>query len=289
MNRQEYRHLHRLRVRQSEVDGKQVIRCAHYLMYFDLALESYWRALGLPDAAPLQRWNGSTVARHAEVDFRRPTHLGDILDIGLRCIRQGETSLIFSGAVFRGNEILADAEFVQTFMQEGEEKATGSFLPRSLRELIQAHDEGEPMLSLEIGAWSDWHEQARAVRQMVFIEEQAIPPEMEWDEVDEIAKHAVITNRMGQGLATGRLLQEDRNAARIGRMAVVPMLRGVGLGRQVLMALVAEAQLQGDSSVRLSAQLSALGFYRRAGFVPEGDPFDEVGIPHQSMTLALGG
>ena len=97
--------------------------------------------------------------------------------------------------------------------------------------------------------------------------------------------YAMNVNRLGLPLATGRLLDGAPGAARIGRMAVIQPMRGSGVGRAVLDALVQAARAQGRREIRLHAQLSAAAFYRRAGFVEQGPQFDEAGITHVEMAL----
>ena len=142
---------------------------------------------------------------------------------------------------------------------------------------------------LHCGAWSTVEKGARAVRTAVFIEEQAIAEADEWDSDDHAAIHAVVTNLAGLPLATGRLITQGmpNNEAKIGRMAVLRSCRGLGLGRQVLQALLVQARAKGASQVTLHAQISAQAFYQRAGFTPEGPVFDEVGIPHIVMQLTF--
>ena len=88
-------------------------------------------------------------------------------------------------------------------------------------------------------------------------------------------------------LATGRLLEHVPGVAKIGRMAVVRAMRGGGIGREVLDALMRAGKAQGYGEVLLHAQLSAAGFYARAGFVQRGAVFDEAGIGHVEMVKAL--
>jgi predicted GNAT family N-acyltransferase len=121
----------------------------------------------------------------------------------------------------------------------------------------------------------------------VFLQEQRIPAEMEWDEGDGTAVHAVAFNRLGQAVATGRLLQEAPGVARIGRMAVHRGLRGSGVGRQVLESLLALAIDRGDREAMLHAQRSAEEFYLGLGFEPRGQAFEEAGIAHIEMSRAL--
>ena len=128
------------------------------------------------------------------------------------------------------------------------------------------------------------------MRTAVFVEEQGIAREDEWDAADATAVHAVVTNLLGMPVATGRLLRDgpaDSGSARIGRMAVDRTLRGSGVGRQVIDALEQAARARGDQRVVLSAQRSAEGFYRRLGYQPVGEPYDEVGIAHIGMARPL--
>jgi predicted GNAT family N-acyltransferase len=97
----------------------------------------------------------------------------------------------------------------------------------------------------------------------------------------------VLCNHLGVAVATGRLLPSENGVAKIGRMAVLRRLRETGLGRQVLLALVAQAKGRGDREVLLNAQRSAEGFYQRLGFVAQGEPFEEAGIAHVAMALKL--
>jgi predicted GNAT family N-acyltransferase len=122
----------------------------------------------------------------------------------------------------------------------------------------------------------------------VFIDEQGIDEAEEWDDDDLRATHVVLSNLWGWPVATGRLIPgEHADTARIGRMAVLRCARGAGLGQRVLRALMDEARAQGRYSLSLHAQCSAQPLYASAGFQPEGEVFDEVGIPPQKMVLTL--
>jgi predicted GNAT family N-acyltransferase len=160
-------------------------------------------------------------------------------------------------------------------------------VPAPLREILNGFEDGEPAARVRTGGWAQLGGDAKLVRTRVFIEEQRIPVDMEWDDADEAALHAVTYNRLGQPVATGRLLQPAPGLAKIGRMAVHQALRGSGLGRQVLQTLLAAADARGDREAVLHAQRSAQDFYGGLGFVPRGEPFDEAGIPHIEMARAL--
>ena len=143
------------------------------------------------------------------------------------------------------------------------------------------------MTYIEMGNWSLMQKAAQAVRTAVFVREQGIAPEDEWDADDATALHAVLFDVKGLPLGNARLLQPSVNIAKVGRMAVLAKERGQGYGARLLQALVREARRRGHKEVRLSAQRTAEGFYAAHGFHPVGEPFDEVGIPHVEMCLSL--
>ncbi|HYT86545.1 MAG TPA: GNAT family N-acetyltransferase [Burkholderiales bacterium] len=124
---------------------------------------------------------------------------------------------------------------------------------------------------------------ARPVREKVFVEEQGVPRELEWDEWDERCEHAVACDSKGRAIGTARLLPEGR----IGRMAVLVEWRRRGVGAALLGALIALARERSMPRVTLHAQTHAAGFYRRFGFSERGGEFSEAGIPHVEMALEL--
>ncbi len=286
MKRQDFRFFHRLRVRWAEVDMQKIVFNAHYLMYFDTAVADYWRALALPYEEAMHELGGDLYVKKASVEYHGSARYDDQLDIGLKCSRIGNSSMVFTGAIFRGDTLLITCELIYVFADPATQ--TSRPVPESLRKILTGFEAGEPMVSVKTGSWSELGEHAGAIRTAVFVEEQGIPLEMEWDEADKTAVHAVAYNGLGQAIGTGRLLQHAPGSAKIGRMAVNRVLRGSSLGRELLKALVAQAEQRGDTEVLLHAQRSAEGFYARLGFAPRGEPFDEVEIPHIEMVRALG-
>ncbi len=132
-------------------------------------------------------------------------------------------------------------------------------------------------------SWPDALPFARPVRESVFIEEQNVPRELEWDEWDERSDHAVAFDARGNAIGTARLLPDGR----IGRMAVLKEWRGQGVGAALLAAMLERARQRSMARVTLHAQTPAAGFYRRFGFSERGGEFFEAGIPHVEMTLEL--
>ncbi len=283
MKRQDYRFFHQLRVRWAEVDMQKIVFNANYLMYFDVAIADYWRTLGLPYDAAMQQLGGDIYLRKATVDYRASAHADDQIDVALRCDRVGTTSLTFSGAVFRGDQGLVGGELVYVFADPATQTARP--VPTALRDLLADYEAGHAVVSLHQGSWEALGPDARKVRSEVFLQEQSIPEALEWDAADATALHVVARNRLGQALATGRLLTHAPGVGQIGRVAVVRAVRGAHLGRDVLEALLAAAWARGDAEVMLHAQCSAVGFYQRLGFHRRGPEFDEAGIPHVEMRI----
>lgn len=135
-------------------------------------------------------------------------------------------------------------------------------------------------------AFCDWQAAGaalRAIREAVFIQEQAVPVALEWDGLDEHAQHLLACDDHGLAIGCARILANGV----IGRMAVLPAWRRRGVGAALLAAAVEHCRVQGCLKVRLSAQTHAIGFYKRVGFVVCSEPYLDAGIPHQDMHLDL--
>ncbi len=285
MKRQDFRFVHRLRVRWVEVDMQQIVFNGHYLMYFDTAVTDYWRRLAMPYAETLHQLGGDLYVKKASVEYHASAEMDDFLDVCMRCERVGNSSMTFVGAIFRGDELLITSELVYVYADPVAKKSQA--VPAALRDLVESYERGEDMVQLHLGRWADLQKWASPLRTEVFVHEQKVPAELEWDEDDHTALHCVALNRMGVVLATGRLLLHAPGVGRIGRMAVKRQMRGTDLGRRVLHALMEAARARGDTQVLLHAQCSAEGFYSRSGFVPQGAVFEEAGIAHIEMVRAL--
>ncbi|MDM0006697.1 YbgC/FadM family acyl-CoA thioesterase [Variovorax sp. J22G73] len=285
MQRSDFRFFHRLRVRWAEVDMQKIVFNAHYLMYFDTAISDYWRALALPYEEAMQSLGGDLYVRKATIDFRGSARMDDMIDVGMRCVRVGTSSMVFEGGLFRQDQFLVGCELVYVFADPATQ--TSKPVPQVLRDVLTGYEAGEPMRTVETGAWSALGDGAGALRRAVFIEEQNIPESMEWDEHDAVVLHAVARNRLGQVIATGRLLHAEDGVSHIGRMAVHRNLRSGGHGAAVVRVLEEAAQARGDREVALNAQRSAERFYARLGYAVHGEPFEEAGIPHIEMRRAL--
>lgn len=133
---------------------------------------------------------------------------------------------------------------------------------------------------------ADWHrdlEALRGIRTIVFVHEQRVPVEEEWDALDPECEHVLARDTAGTPIGTGRLTPQRK----IGRMAVLAAWRSRGVGGAMLSHLIGRARMRGWPEVRLHAQVSALAFYRRHGFVTCGENFMEAGIEHKPMCLEI--
>jgi YbgC/YbaW family acyl-CoA thioester hydrolase len=285
LNRSDFRFFHRLRVRWAEVDMQKIVFNAHYLMYFDTAIADYWRALALPYQAAMDLLEGDLYVVKATVEFHASARVDDQIEVAMKCSRIGTSSMTFSGAIFRGEEHLISGEIVYVFADPATQ--TSRPVPQALRDIVLGYEAGEPMLDVTVGTWGELGADARRIRSEVFVEEQRIPKDLEHDAADLTAVHAVACNRLGQAVATGRLVTAVPGVAQVGRLCVNRVLRGGHLGRQVLQALTEAARARGDHELMLHAQRSAEGFYERLGYQRRGEPFLEAGIAHVEMFTRL--
>lgn len=132
---------------------------------------------------------------------------------------------------------------------------------------------------------TDWSQDAAALRNLreaVFVIEQHVPVALEWDGIDAQCLH-VLAQIDGVPVGTGRLLPDGH----IGRMAVLREFRGRGIGSAMLLHLIELARAAGVRLLILNAQTHAMAFYRRFGFIADGETFLEAGISHIRMTRTL--
>lgn len=285
LKRSDFRFFHRLRVRWVEVDMQKIVFNGHYLMYFDTAVSDYWRDLALPYEAAMHQLGGDLFVKKASVEYHASARFDDRIDVGMKCERIGTSSLVFRCAIFRGDALLITGELIYVYANPATQKSQP--VPQALRDMLMAYEAGQRMVTFTTGAWQDLREGARQVRTEVFLEEQQIPLEMEWDDQDDAAVHAVAYNRLGMAVGTARLLSAGPGRARIGRMAVTRVLRGSGIGEGLMQALTQVAHARSDQEIVLHAQRTAERFYARLGFTSHGQPFEEAGIDHIEMIKGL--
>ena len=135
---------------------------------------------------------------------------------------------------------------------------------------------------IEQGDWDRLGAIASEIRRVVFIDEQHVPQDEEWDGLDPECVHFLAWHGE-QAVGTARLLPDGH----IGRVAVLGETRGLGIGAALMGAAIDAARARGHHQVVLAAQTHALVFYERLGFRAEGDIFLDAGIAHRNMTLSL--
>lgn len=140
-----------------------------------------------------------------------------------------------------------------------------------------------PTYTVRTAVWATDEAAIFAVRKRVFVDEQDVDPQLEWDGLDAECTHVLAHDADGRAVGTGRLLPDGH----IGRMAVESEWRGNGVGGTMLRALVDEARRRNFVEVHLNAQVHAIEFYRKAGFRVHGEEFMDAGIPHLAMLLNL--
>lgn len=141
-------------------------------------------------------------------------------------------------------------------------------------------------MEIVIKPWEKAEKDAFLIRETVFIREQGVPAELELDEYDPSAAHALAYEGT-ECVGTGRLVNLGGSEFQIGRMAVLTGFRSQGIGKQILEKLIDLAKSQGAKMIMLHSQTSAIPFYEKLGFQVEGPIYDEAGIAHRNMILVL--
>lgn len=285
---QDFSFKHRIKVRWVEVDPQQVVFNGHYLTYFDTAMSEYWRAVGQPYPEGFNFFGGEVFIRRNTIEYHAHGKLDDWLDIGIRCDRIGNSSITMAWSVWTQGRLLVTGESVYVFTTLNTAKPVA--VPPGLRQQIELQARGQDVFEIVQGDWADLQTDAATVRRAVFVKEQGIDESEEWDDDDARSHHVVLRSKAGLVIGTGRLIQPVGDATpnteqigKIGRMAVIKSCRSTGVGQRLLTALLDEAKRRQMTHIRVSAQVAAKALYERAGFVAEGDVYDEVGIPHQAM------
>jgi len=134
---------------------------------------------------------------------------------------------------------------------------------------------------VDVVSWSNEQQNLQNIRKMVFVQEQGVPEHLEWEADDLVATHLLANHAAYGAVGCARLLASGQ----IGRMAVLAEYRKQGIGSALLKKAIIITKVMKYPDVFLHAQLSAMNFYQRFGFVAEGEEFQEAGIPHIVMRL----
>jgi predicted GNAT family N-acyltransferase len=143
----------------------------------------------------------------------------------------------------------------------------------------------ENNLKIEIVKWIDSYVSLSMIREKVFIEEQKVTPQLEWDGLDEEAIHFLVyKNEKAVGCARALVIE---NHMQLGRMAVLKEYRGEGIGSALIEKAVTIAKLNQLSVIYISAQCHAINFYKKFGFEVTSEIYLDAEIPHRDMELEL--
>lgn len=139
------------------------------------------------------------------------------------------------------------------------------------------------IFTIRPATWQQDEQAMSRIREQVFMQEQRVPEELEWDGKDEAAFHLLAEDDTGNPIGTARMLADGH----IGRVAVLKPWRGQGVGTALMRHMLRQAESNGYREVFLDAQVEATGFYRSLGFLERGEIFMDAGIPHRHMVLML--
>jgi predicted GNAT family N-acyltransferase len=137
--------------------------------------------------------------------------------------------------------------------------------------------------TVSLVCWHDGEPLLKSIREAVFIREQCIPAELEWDGSDESCRHALALSHQGDAIGCGRM----HPSGHIGRISVLPQWRKQKVGTAIMEALLDYARAHDYKQVDVDAQTYALPFYHSFGFAEQGKEFMDAGLPHFKMTMKL--
>ena len=141
----------------------------------------------------------------------------------------------------------------------------------------------ENNLKVEIVKWIDGYASLSMIREKVFIEEQKVTPQLEWDGKDEEAIHFLAyQDEKVIGCARAFVIE---NHMQLGRMAVLKEYRNNGIGSFLIEKAITTAKLNQLSKISISAQCHAIDFYKKFGFEVTSEIYLDAGISHQDMEL----
>ena len=259
MHRDAFRFFEPLRVRWAEVDLQKIVFNGHYLMYLDTAVAGYWRALALPYHDTMDALAGDLYVRKATLEYHASARYDERLEVGMRCQRIGNSSLLFAATVFRGEAALVTGELVYVFADPTTQ--TSRPVPDALRTVLNGFEAGEEMVRIELT--------------------EGAPPAA--GAIERAGRlEARVHNRFGVCVASGRLRAEGALGV-VEAVQVHEGVRGTGLGTRVVQSLAQAARARGLNALQMEVPTSLVSWGRATGFMPGGDSAGE------GTTLAEGG
>ena len=250
------------RVRWAEIDAQKIVFNGHYLMYLDTAVAGYWRALALPYAPTMESLEGDLYVRKATLEYHASALYDDLIDVGMRCERIGNTSMLLAAAVFRRDAARLGELRPRLRRPAHADRSPGASVPARHPDRFRGRRGDARRGDRNLAAARP---RARALRAEVFVEEQGIPAAMATDDADMTAVHALARNRPAAPSGPAACSPRRRASANRphGGDARCARRRRSRVARR---ACRRGARSRGDREVVLDAQITAVEFYRRAGF-----------------------
>ncbi len=264
IERNQFRCLEPLRVRWAEVDPQQIVFNGHYLTYFDTAVAGWWRDLALPYHDAMSLLEGELFVRKATVEYEASARWDDVLRIGVKTERIGNSSLVLRCAVFKATKRLVHGELVYVFADPRTQ--TSRPVPLPLRELLQHYEAGDAMTSARVGDWASLSPQVTQLRQTLpTFDADALAPGIAACP-DGGATHVLLMNRLAQAVAAARIWPRHGERVSIDGIAVHPALRGSGLTRTLLRTAREAACNEGAQVVSAEAPPGLAAVFEHEGF-----------------------
>jgi YbgC/YbaW family acyl-CoA thioester hydrolase len=252
-----------MRVRWAEVDMQHIVFNGHYLLYFDTAVAGYWRALALPYHETMQSLQGDLYVRKATLEYEASARYDDALQVGVRTARIGNSSMTFECAVFKRDRRLVHGELVYVFADPATQ--TSRAVPAALREVLQAFEARQPMVSASVADWSTQGPRVQALRSTLDLTDAAALSDSMAHHDDATTTHVMLRNRLDVAVAAARLHVSGSNA-RIDGLLVHPSLRQGSLVRGVIDACRDEARSRQARTLHLEAPSGLVATFEALGF-----------------------
>lgn len=256
----DFRCIERVRVRWAEVDMQNVVFNAHYQAYFDLAMAAYWRRMAVPYHGLMVKLGGDQFVKQAKVEYLAPARYFDTLDVGIRCVHIGKSSVIFEGAVLCEERVLAKCERIQVYVDQTTRRPTP--VPEELRGLCESFEEGKRLLTPHLEACDPLSMDVPLLFKRRGTYDSLAQRER--------THHLVLHNLLGDAVAAATLAVHDENLA-LDYVVVEKELSGSGIGRYAMEEVSIFGRSRNCSRVLVpSPPRHVHGFFSRLGFARTG-------------------
>ena len=250
---------------------QKIVFNGHYLMYFDTAVAGYWRALALPYHETMAQLRGDLYVRKATLEYQGSARYDDLLDVGIRCARIGNSSMLFAGRGVPRRAAAGARRAGLCVRRPGRRRPPGRCRPRCAT-CCTASKPAQPMVDVRVGDWADARpRRARDPQRGVRARSRASRPS--WNATPPTRRRCTRWPSTASACRwpPAGCWTHGPGVAKIGRMAVRPALRGAGIGRAVLDALMrGGARSAATARCCCTPRPARWASMPRAGFTPRG-------------------